>query len=109
MSKLVDRQSKFLLMVCSLIQWSTSKGYTVTGGELWRTPEQAKLNASRGLGIVNSLHCERCAIDLNFFREGKMLTGREYLAEVGAYWESLGGRWGGRFKKYDDSGHFELP
>ena len=110
MSKLVDKQSQFLLMVCKLVHFATDLGYQVTGGELERTREAAALNAKQCDGILNSKHCSRLAIDLNFYRGGKyVIPSRVNLEAIGSYWESLGGRWGGRFTKYDDSGHFELP
>jgi hypothetical protein len=108
MSALVTRQANFLLAFCKLINFATELGYTVTGGELERTPEQAKLNASKGVGIANSLHCLKVAGDLNFFRGGKLISDKKSLEAVGLYWESLGGKWGGRFTKYDDSRHFEM-
>lgn len=107
MGRLVDRQAGFLLDVCKLIAFATGLGYQVTGAELERTKQQAELNALRGVGIKNSKHCSRLAIDLHFYREGKLITGRQNLAKIGDFWEKLGGIWGGRFKKYDDSNHFE--
>ena len=108
MGKTVDKQAKFLLMVCNLVEFATELGYQVTGGELLRTPEQAAIYASQGKGIKNSLHISKLAIDLNFFRQGKLITGRVNLECMGLHWKALGGRWGGDFKWIDDSSHFEL-
>jgi hypothetical protein len=108
MSVLIDRQSKLLLSVCKLIAYSTSLGYQVTGGELERTAEQAALYVKQGKGILNSPHCQRLAIDLNFYVDGMLKADRKSLELVGKFWESLGGTWGGRFTKYDDSRHFEM-
>jgi peptidoglycan L-alanyl-D-glutamate endopeptidase CwlK len=108
MSALVDQQANFLLAACKLIEFATSLGYKVTGGELERSPEQAKLYAKQGKGIVNSPHCARRAIDLNFYIDGMLKADKKSLDTVGRYWESLGGIWGGRFKAYDDSRHFEM-
>lgn len=108
MSDLIDRQSKFSGMVANLIQFAQELGYKVTLGEAWRTKEQAEIYASQGKGIKASKHCQRLAIDLNFFTGGKLVTGKERLETFGLHWEALGGIWGGRFTRYDDSGHFEL-
>jgi len=39
-SGLVAEQAAFLLDVCKLIQFATAEGWVITGGELWRSPEQ---------------------------------------------------------------------
>lgn len=108
MSATVDLQTKFLLNVCKLIEFATSRGYQVTGGELERTAEQAAIYAKSGVGIVNSKHCQRRAIDLNFYLKGDLKADKVSLEAIGKYWESLGGTWGGRFTKLDDSRHFEM-
>lgn len=107
MSLLVDRQSAFLLNVCRLVQFATELGYKVTIGEAERTKEQAELYYKQGKGILSSKHCSRLAVDLNFYKAGKLVNNRVSLDAVGSFWEHLGGIWGGRFKKYDDSRHFE--
>lgn len=76
--------------------------------EAYRTPEQAKLNAQKGSGIANSLHCQRLAVDFNLFINGEYQTRTEAYRELGEYWESLGGAWGGRFKNRPDGNHFSL-
>ena len=109
MSALVDSQAKFLLDACKLIEYATANGWVVTGGELERTKEQAAIYAKAGKGIINSMHCDRRAIDLNFYTKGGSLKADKVSLEVvGKYWESLGGTWGGRFTKLDDSRHFEM-
>ena len=108
MSKLVDKQFEFLKKMMFVIEFAIDMGYTVTFGEAYRTKEQATWYFERGLGILSSLHCSRRALDLNFFRGGKLVNDKVTLEFVGKYAEELGLTWGGRFKKYDDSGHFEL-
>jgi hypothetical protein len=110
MTALVARQSKFLLDVCKLVSYATACGYSVTIGEAERTKEQATIYAKQGKGIADSMHCQRFAIDLNFYdaKTGKYIEpNRENLARLGAFWGSLGRRWGGMFKSLDDSRHFE--
>ena len=67
-------QAAFLLDMCKLIQYATDQGFVVTGGELARTPEQQAIYFKTGRSkTMNSIHLKRCAIDLNFFRDGKII------------------------------------
>ena len=104
---LSEKQQKFVLLICSLIEWADKVGYKVTFGEAYRTPEQAALNAEKGTGISNSLHTIRLAIDLNLFKNGVYLTATEDYQLAGEYWEGLDPEcaWGGRF---NDGNHFSL-
>jgi hypothetical protein len=103
---LSKQQQEFVRKVADLIQFATSKGYGLTFGDAYRSQEQANKNAAMGIGVSNSLHCKRLAIDFNLFKDGKYLTGTEQYKELGEYWESIGGVWGGRFKR-GDGNHFE--
>lgn len=94
-------------MVALLIQWAYRQGYALTFGDAYRTQEQAAANAASGSGIARSLHCDRLAIDLNLFRDGVYLTNTQEYEPLGEFWESLGGAWGGRFRK-PDGNHFSL-
>ncbi|ELY2737449.1 M15 family metallopeptidase [Cronobacter dublinensis] len=105
---LSEKQQLFTVMVASLIHWAEEKGYRLSFGEAYRTPEQAALNAKKGSGISNSLHTQRLAVDFNLFINGKYLTRTEDYRPLGEYWESLGGSWGGRFKTNPDGNHFSL-
>lgn len=87
-------------------------GYEVTLGEAWRPPETAKLYAQPGgvVGIKNSLHTERLAMDLNLFMDGRFLTKTEEYEEAGMIWENFSTDrykcvWGGHFQ---DGNHFSL-
>lgn len=105
-----QQQSQFAQHVALLIQYIWSQGYTCTLGEAYRTPEQSRLNASRGIGIANSLHTQRLAIDLNIFdKNGTFLTDSKDYTFAGEYWESLdkANVWGGRWKKLVDGNHYE--
>lgn len=107
---MVTEQAAFLLDMCKLINHATEQGFTVTGGELARTVEQQQIHVKAGRSkTMNSIHLKRCAIDLNFFKDGKVVWDRETLKDVGAYWESLNSknRWGGNFKSLVDVPHFE--
>ena len=107
---LSQEQAAFLLDACKLIQFATEQGWTVTGGELFRTPEQQEIYLKTGRSkTMASNHLKRCAIDLNFFKDGKLIWDKTQLAPLGAYWESLSpsNRWGGNFKSLIDVPHFE--
>lgn len=100
-----QKQSRFARMAAQLILQANDMGYEVTLGEAWRTPEQAAINAAKGIGIKRSLHIDRLAIDLNLYRDGVWLTKTPDFRELGEWWEAQGGAWGGRF---NDGGHFSL-
>lgn len=103
-------QQLFAQDVARLIIFAKSKGYEVTLGEAYRTKEQAALDAEHGTGIRSSLHCERLAIDLNLFSNGKYLTETPDYAVLGEFWESLSKEhcWGGRFRSRPDGNHFSI-
>jgi hypothetical protein len=96
-----------MFLLPRLLDYIHAAGYEVTGGELWRTPEQAAINAERGIGTETSLHRDRLAIDLNLFKNGVFLTSTEDHREFGEFWESLHPlcAWGGRF---NDGNHYSL-
>ena len=88
--KTVTEQAAFLLDVCKLIQFASERGFTVTGGELARTIDQQQIYVKTGRSkTMNSIHIKRCAIDLNFFKDGKLVYDVKTLVPVGEYWESL--------------------
>ncbi|MEL0552957.1 M15 family metallopeptidase [Raoultella lignicola] len=105
---LSEKQQLFTILIAQLILWADGKGYRLTFGEAYRTPEQAALNAKKGSGISNSLHTRRLAVDLNLFINGQYQTDSAAYLPLGEYWESLGGSWGGRFKSRPDGNHFSL-
>jgi hypothetical protein len=105
----VQAQAAFLLDLCKLVQYATEQGWTVTGGELYRTPEQQQIYVKTGRSqTMNSLHLERLAVDLNFFKDGKLVWDKTAIAPLGAFWESLHplNSWGGNGKKLVDVPHF---
>lgn len=109
---LVDKQSAFLRLLASLIEFSHREGYQLTGGELWRPDITARAYARQGKGIVKSLHCKRLAADLNLFKDGEWLTDPEDYKPLGEYWKSLSTPgleccWGGDFTTRD-AVHFSI-
>lgn len=109
MSKAVEAQAEFLLHVTALILKATEMGLVVTAGELYRTPEQQQIYLKTGRSkTMNSLHLQRRAVDLNFFKDGKLTYDKKVLAPLGAFWESLHplNSWGGNGIKLVDTPHF---
>lgn len=105
----ITEQAIFLLDVCKLIQKAVDLGFIVTAGELYRTPEQQEIYVKSGRSrTMNSLHIQRRAVDLNFFKDGKLCYDKSVLAPLGAYWESLHplNSWGGNGVKLVDTPHF---
>jgi hypothetical protein len=92
-----EKQSRFARMVGYLINFIYSQGFEITFGDAW-----AKTGHIKG-----SFHYKRLAIDLNLFKDGKYLTETKDHLPFGIYWESLGGSWGGRFKRKDGN-HYSL-
>ncbi|WP_440495428.1 M15 family metallopeptidase [Serratia sarumanii] len=105
---LSEKQQLFTKLIAQLILWADEKGYRLTFGEAYRTPEQAALNAKKGSGISNSLHTKRLAVDLNLFINDQYQTNSAAYLPLGEYWESIGGSWGGRFRDRPDGNHFSL-
>lgn len=107
---LVLQQSEFLLDVVKLITKATELGFVVTGGELYRTPEQQQIYVKTGRSTtMNSNHLRKCAIDLNFFLDGKLTYSVDVLKPLGDYWEALHEKnaWGGNWNSFKDVPHFE--
>lgn len=105
---LSDEQWEFLKDLAKLIKFADCNDYKLTGSELYRTPEQAKINAEKGIGISDSLHTRRLAVDLNLFIDGNYQTSSTSHAPLGEYWKSLSpkNRWGGDFSS-PDGNHYE--
>lgn len=97
-----QKQRLFAKLLAELILHVYSKGYEVSLGEAWRSPEEAAR-----LGFPNSNHTRRLAVDLNLFRDGRYLHRTEDWQEFGEWWEGRHPlcRWGGRFR---DGNHFSL-
>jgi hypothetical protein len=104
---MVQQQAAFLLDAALLIRQATALGFTVTGGELWRTAEQQEIYLKSGRSKTKaSQHLNRMAIDLNFFRDGGQVLDREQLKSLGLWWEGLNAlnRWGGSWRGQIDAG-----
>lgn len=49
--KLSEKQQLFTVMIANLIHFAEEKGYRLTFGEAYRTPEQAALNAKKAAAL----------------------------------------------------------
>lgn len=78
-------------MISKLITFAYSNNFELTFGDAY-----AKTGHSK-----NSFHYKRLAVDFNLFINGVYQTTTESHKELGEYWESIGGTWGGNFKRKD--------
>jgi len=105
-------QSVFALKVSHLIQQAVAMGYEVTLGDAYRDPRlHGKIGVQQGYGSANSYHKRRLAIDLNLFKDGTFLESTEGHRQLGEWWKSQGGTWGGDFvdrtgKPAPDGNHY---
>lgn len=101
-----QKQRRFTRMIGLLIEYAYQQGYELTFGDAYRDPRlHGQVGQRIGYSSANSLHKERLAVDFNLFRGGQYLTGTEDHRQLGEYWESIGGAWGGRF---NDGIHYSL-
>lgn len=105
--KLREAQEIFALNIAQLIVIIFKHRFTCTLGEAWRTKEMAEIYVERGIGILNSSHRKRLALDINLFKNGKYLKTTAVHKVFGDIWESMhpNNRWGGR---YGDGNHYEM-
>lgn len=110
-----QKQSYFVVMVSHLINYAYENGYELTFGDALafnlRTfvlsllkpllSEKRYKNLLARAHSKLSFHYKRLAIDFNLFKDGKFLTETEDHYLLGQYWISMGGTWGGDFKRKD--------
>lgn len=114
MSELLEKQFEFSYLLGLLLEHAHKIGYDVTVGEAWRSPETCEIYAKEGKGVAHSNHINRLAIDLNLFKDGKLLSLPQEYEPLGSYWESLSTPnykccWGGNFKKGSGIGNKSRP
>ena len=101
-----QKQRQFTKLIGQLIEFAYNRGYELTFGDAFRDPRvHGDVGVKKSYSSASSNHKIRLAVDFNLFRGGQYLTGTEDYAELGEFWESLGGAWGGRF---NDGNHFSL-
>lgn len=96
--ELFEKRVKFGKMVPCLLLKATELGFKYTIGDV-----MAKSGHCKG-----SFHYKGLAVDLNLFdQHGTYLTKTEDHRELGEFWKSIGGTWGGDFTK-PDGNHYSL-
>jgi hypothetical protein len=101
-----EKQSRFARMVPRLIDKAIELGYEVTLGDAFRDPRtHGEVGVFKGYGNASSCHKLRLAIDLNLFKNGKFLGGTGDHKQLGEWWITQGGAWGGEF---NDGNHYSL-
>jgi D-alanyl-D-alanine carboxypeptidase-like protein len=120
----MPRQEQFAEMVGKLIPFATALGLGLRFGDALRSTDplaypgcdalvtyQELLFANGRTKIANpknDRHSDRLAVDFEIRKvDGTPMT-KELYEKLGVFWESLGGKWGGRWKEPHDPGHFEL-
>jgi len=107
---LVQEQFLFIQDVARLIEFCADHNFVITAGELYRPPEMQKIYVQTGRSkTMNSKHGQRLAIDLNFFKDGKLIYDVGVLRPVGEFWQSLSPKnsAGMFWKSFKDVPHFE--
>jgi len=114
------KQHEFCRMVALLIQYGTQRGYEFSFGDAWALNTWPIIDVIPQVGLISlsfikklrqrahsrhSFHYKRLAIDLNLFKNGKWLRDTNDHIELGEFWESMGGTWGGR---WGDGNHYSL-
>ena len=103
-------QEAFSKDLTALLNYLRDNNYDVRIGEAERTEEQQEIYIKQGKSKTsNSMHLKRCAIDLHIFKDDNYITSKQELQSIGDYWESLSSqnRWGGNYKSFIDTPHFE--
>ena len=92
------KQAEFARKIALLILFIEDQGYHVTFGDAFaKTGHTAR-----------SFHYKRLAIDLNLFdADWNYLPRTEDHRQFGEFWESIGGTWGGNFKRKDGN-HYSM-
>lgn len=98
--KTVRLQWTFVRMVADLLDKAHELGYEVSFGDAYRSPAVK-------YGHKNSLHRKRLAIDLNLFKDGRYIRDDTGHRELGEWWMSIGGTWGG-MNGNSDYNHYSL-
>lgn len=109
--KTSEKQAIFTKNIAYLIFYAESIDIKLTFGEAYRTEYQQAEHLRTGKSkTMNSNHLKRLAVDFNFFINGKLTYEKPKLVALGKYWEDLQplNRWGGNYKSFTDTPHFEM-
>jgi hypothetical protein len=99
MNEYKTAQCTFFFNVCRFGLWLKEQGYFPSFGEAWRTEWQAQWYEDHNMGIADSLHRDRMAVDIIIRKEdGTQISNDEYM-RCGTAWLALdpkneyGGSW----------------
>lgn len=120
--KLGEKQELFFRLKAKLLAKALEicdrEGITIRDGDSFRDPRvHGKYGVKVGYSATYSMHKLKMAQDLNFIKDGILLSNASYFKELGEWWEKQNSlcRWGGRFKETSpgagdgvDGGHFSL-
>ena len=125
--RLGEKQELFARLLPRLLDRAHALGFDVRVGEVERGAEQAAWNATHcrrcrleeaphhpgshaflPIGIRESVHRKRLAVDLMLFKDGEYITDSVEYKPLGDWWKSQHELccWGGDFP--GDGGHFSL-
>ena len=135
MSELKENQQKFSLLFAQFVVWLYEQGFTARQGDAWRGTDKLKVPTgapgfdddeeysyqellfyNKKSKVTYGKHNDRLACDLIIEKDDQSISDADCRL-IGEKWESIGGRWGGRFgvakEEYTtkigwDAGHFEL-
>ena len=120
-SPLRRKQALFWYKVAQLLIEAVRQSTPICLIEWMRSYEQQKVMVARGASkTMKSKHLQGLAVDICFLDDieddGAINYHPDKYKSLGEYWESLGGRWGGRFGDDPatetiegwDAGHMEL-
>jgi len=92
-----QKQTRFAWMTAALLLHARTIGYELTLANV-KLEDYAKHKKE-------GKHPQGLALDWNLFVNSKWLKSTAAHRSLGEYWESIGGRWGGR---WEDGNHYEL-
>lgn len=98
------KQAKFTYKIAKLIiVLAEDYDIQMIGSELFRTPEQAEIYAKKGVGIKNSVHRKKLALDMYLYKDGKIQWDGDEYRIAGNIWKNMDpdARWGGDMKRRD--------
>lgn len=92
------RQCQFTSALAKLIVRINAAGFDVKVQELNRELATQRQYVTDGVSkTMDSRHLDKLAADLILFKDGVLVADQNAYRQFGEYWETLGGRWGGRF------------
>lgn len=106
--RLGEKQEIFSYLIAQHVLWLYKQGYRVRSGDYFRDPRvHGAVGEKESYSNAYSMHKDKCAADLNLFKNGKYLTKTSDHKKSGEKWESRHPLccWGGRF---NDGNHYSI-